>query len=68
MLAAVILPLQIDDQTVDDVITTALKSGLIACNKKTGPFRISFFQQGRIPAGWAKIGLVDKTRSAPCAA
>ena len=62
MISAVILPSrQLDDQTVDQVIESALRSGLIACNKMQGPFRIAFFPKHRVPAGWARIGFADKT-------
>ena len=56
MISAAILPTHIDDRTVDEIVTTALKSGLIACNRTTGPFRVGFFPKDRIPTGWARIG------------
>ena len=69
MIDAVILPARIDDLTVDEIVTMALRSGLVACNRMTGPFRVSFFPKNHIPHGWARIGLVDKTsQEAPCAA
>lgn len=68
MITAAIFPTgKLDDQTVDQVVTTALASGLVACNAMTGPFRIAFFQPQRIPAGWAKFGCVTKDTT-PCAA
>ena len=70
MISAMILPAsKIDDLTVDQVVTRALESGLVACNKLTGPFRISFFPKNRVPQGWARIGITDKTPEVPpCAA
>lgn len=66
MIAAMILPAsQMTDMTVDQVVTAALKSGLVACNKMQGPFRISFFPQNRVPKGWARIGVSEVP---PCAA
>lgn len=54
---AIILPMaQIDDATVDEIVTRALRLGLIACNCKTGPFRVAFFTPTRIPPGWSRIG------------
>lgn len=67
MIAAAILPRCIDDRTVDEIVTTALKSGLVACNAKTGPFRVSFFKPDRIPSGLSKIGFGIKDDT-PCAA
>lgn len=68
MITAAIFPTgKLDDQTVDQVVTTALNSGLVACNAMTGPFRIAFFQPQRIPAGWAKFGVTSKDIT-PCAA
>ena len=67
MISAMILPTaQIDDQTVDQVVDAALRSGLVACNRMTGPFRIAFFPRGRVPAGWSRIGFAQKAAS--CAA
>lgn len=64
MISAAIFPVgQLDDETIDQVVSRALKSGLVACNAMTGPFRIAFFQRGRIPNGWACIGIVDKQTS-----
>jgi hypothetical protein len=70
MISAMILPMrQIDDATVDQVVTRALKSGLIACNAMQGPFRISFFPKDRIPKGWARMGCVTKPLvNSPCVA
>ena len=69
MISAVILPTsQLDEQTVDQVIASAIRSGLVACNKMQGPFRIAFFPKERVPAGWARIGVTDKTQEPPCAA
>ena len=66
MIAALILPSsQIDDMTVDTVVHEAMQSGLVACNRMTGPFRIAFFERHHIPAGWSRIGL---TEVPPCAA
>ena len=68
MISAAIFPVgQLDDQTVDQVVTTAIASGLVACNAMTGPFRIAFFQRGRVPKGWAQFGVVTKDTT-PCAA
>ena len=66
MIAAMILPnCQLTDMTIDQVIKAARKSGLVACNKMQGPFRISFFPQNRVPKGWARIGVSEVP---PCAA
>ena len=66
MIAAMILPAgQMADLTVDQVVTAALKSGLVACTKMQGPFRISFFPKNRVPKGWARIGVSEHP---PCAA
>lgn len=54
---AIILPMsQIDDETVDAIVTRALERGLVACNSKTGAFRIAFFKPASIPTGWSRIG------------
>ena len=67
MISALILPAaQMDDTTIDQVVDTALHSGLIACNCTTGPFRIAFFPRDRVPAGWSRIGFAQK--ATPCAA
>jgi len=66
MISALILPAsQLDDRTVDSVLREAAQSGLVACNRLKGPFRIAFFSRDHIPAGWARIGL---TEVPPCAA
>lgn len=62
MISAMILPSsQLDDQTIDQVVDTALRSRLLACNRKTGRFRIAFSPRDRIPAGWSCIGFTDKS-------
>ena len=67
MISAMILPSsQVDDQTIDQVVNSALRCGLVACNRMTGPFRIAFFPRDRVPAGWSRIGFAQKV--APCAA
>ena len=68
MISALILPKTINDLTVDEMVTTALDSGLIACNTNTGAFRIAFFDPLRIPKGWSKFGFIDKNMEPPCAA
>ena len=67
MISAMILPAaQLDDQTVDQVVDTALRAGLVACNAKSGRFRIAFFPRDHVPSGWSRIGFVQK--APPCAA
>jgi hypothetical protein len=65
MITAVILPShQIEDETVDQIVMRAISSGLVACNAMTGPFRICFFPRNRVPKGWARMGMIDKTPEA----
>ena len=67
MISVLILPSsRMDDLTIDQVVNTALRSGLVACNRMTGPFRIAFFPRDRVPAGWSRIGFQQK--ASPCAA
>ena len=69
MIAAMILPARtLDDATIDQVIESALRSGLIACNAMRGPFRIAFFPRNRVPTGWARMGFADKTKEPACIA
>ena len=67
MISAMILPAtsQDGDAAFDDVVRKAIKSGLVACNAKTGKFRIAYFPVGRVPAGWARMGLVCKSANSP---
>ena len=61
MLAGVILPARVDDMTVDEIVSRAIASGMVACNAMTGPFRIAFFPKNRVPKGWSRIGFAVKT-------
>jgi hypothetical protein len=58
------------DETVDQIVSRAIASGLVACNAMTGPFRVAFFKRDRVPKGWARMGCVDKPapKEPPCAA
>lgn len=60
--SAMILPMsKLDELTFEQVVDTALRAGLLACNRMQGPFRISFFPRDRVPNGWSVIGVSDKS-------
>lgn len=65
--AAMILPVAMDEATVDEVITTALSRGLAPCVRsqvrKADPFRVTFFDPARIPAGWSKLVVKIKSQT-----
>ena len=65
---AAIFPIaKMEDATVDQVVSAALQTGLVACNAMTGPFRICFFPKGRVPKGWSVMGLSIKPKGVSCA-
>lgn len=65
MITAAIFPTgKLDDQTVDQVVTTGAGPGLVACNAMTGTSSASHSSSRSIPTGWAKFGCVTKDTNA----
>lgn len=63
-ITAAIFPMaSVEDATLEQVISAAIRSGLVACNAMTGPFRICFFPVNRVPSGWARIGCTHRRAS-----